>query len=76
MAVPKQYGGAESHALDLLRVMEEVSYADGSAGWVLMNYQTTALVSGLLPKEWGEAIFGAAERAVPAGVLALRSTRQ
>ncbi len=71
MAVPRQYGGLESHVLDLLRVIEEISYADGSAGWVLMNYQTTALVSGLLPKEWGEAIFAAEKRAVPAGVLAL-----
>ena len=71
MAVPKEYGGLESHALDLLRVMEEISYADGSAGWVLMNYQTTALVSGLLPKQWGEAIFASEERAVPAGVLSL-----
>lgn len=74
MAVPAQYGGLESHALDLLAVMEEVSYADGSAGWVLMNYQTSALVSGLLPKEWGETIFAGEERAVPAGVLALTGT--
>jgi alkylation response protein AidB-like acyl-CoA dehydrogenase len=69
MAVPRQYGGLESHALDLLRVTEEVSYGDGSAGWVLMNYQTTALCSGLLPKDWGEAIFAGPERAIPAGVL-------
>ncbi len=71
MAVPKVYGGLESHALDTLRVVEEISYGDGSAGWVLMNYQTTALVSGILPKHWGESIFAGPEPAVPAGVLAL-----
>lgn len=71
MAIPKVYGGRESHPLDTLRVIEEISYGDGSAGWSLMNYQTTAFVSGILPKRWGEAIFAAPERAVPAGVLAL-----
>lgn len=71
MAVPEAYGGRESHVLDILKVIEEVSYGDGSAGWCLMNYQTTALVSGLLPDEWGRAVFAGAERAVPAGVLGL-----
>lgn len=70
MAVPTRYGGRESHPLDLLRVIEEISYADGSAGWCLMNYQTTALVSGILPKRWSEAIFAGSNPAVPAGVLA------
>jgi len=70
MAVPKRYGGLESDPIDLLRVIEEISFADGSAGWCLMNYQTTALASGLLPKHWGKAIFAGPEPAVPAGVLA------
>lgn len=70
MAVPTEYGGRESHPLDIVRVLEEISYGDGSAGWCLMNYQTSALVSGVLAKQWGEEIFGASERCCPAGVLA------
>ena len=70
MAVPAVYGGRESHPLDIVRVIEEISYADGSAGWCLMNYQTAALASAVLPTEWGEKIFGGSVRCVPAGVLA------
>ena len=70
MAVPTAYGGRESHPLDIVRVIEEISYGDASAGWCLMNYQTTALVSGILSKRWGEEIFGGSVRCCPAGVLA------
>ena len=70
MAVPSVYGGLESRFSDILRVVEEIAYADASAGWCLMNYQTTAFVSALLPPRWATAIFDGPERAVPAGVLA------
>ena len=70
MAVPSVYGGRESPPLDILRVFEEISYADGSAGWCLMNYATSALVSGVLPPHWGREVFGGSTRCVPAGVLA------
>jgi len=70
MAVPMAYGGRASDPLDIVKVIEAISYADGSTGWCLMNYQTSALVSAFLPQTWGEAIFGANERCVPAGVLA------
>lgn len=70
MAVPSVYGGRESPPLDILRVFEEISYADGSAGWCLMNYATSALVSGVLPPHRGREVFGGSTRCVPAGVLA------
>ena len=70
MAVPVAYGGRASDPLDIVKVIEAISYADGSTGWCLMNYQTSALVSAFLPRTWGEAIFGTNERCVPAGVLA------
>lgn len=70
MAIPTVYGGLESRLSDILRVVEEISYADASAGWCLMNYQTTAFVSALLEPRWAKDIFDGRERAVPAGVLA------
>ena len=70
MCVPAGYGGRECAPLDILRVLEEISYADGSAGWCLMNYATSALVSGVLSPHWGSEIFGGSPRCVPAGVLA------
>ena len=69
MAIPKAYGGLESRLSDTLRVVEEISYADASAGWCLMNYQTTAFGAALLPPAAAAAIFAGSERAVPAGVL-------
>ncbi len=69
MAIPKAYGGLESRLVDTLQVIEEISYADASAGWCLMNYQTTAFGSALLPPSAAKAIFAGSDRAVPAGVL-------
>jgi len=74
MAIPKAYGGLESHLIDILSVIEEISYGDASAGWCLMNYQTTAFASALLKPSLAQEIFAADERAVPAGVLAPTGT--
>ena len=70
MAIPKEYGGTESRLIEILRVIEEISYGDASTGWCLMNYQTTAFVSGMLRPHWASEIFNGTEHAVPAGVLA------
>ena len=70
MAVPAIYGGRESRLSDTLRVIEAIAWGDASAAWCLMNYQTTAFVSGLMRPAAAEAVFGGAEHAVPAGVLA------
>lgn len=70
MAIPAAYGGLESRLSDILEVIEAISQADASAGWCLMNYQTTAFAAALMAPEAARAVFGAPERAVPAGVLA------
>ena len=69
MAVPAVYGGRENTPMEIMRVNEAISYADGSTGWVLMNYQGTAAVSAFLPSDWGAEVFGASERCCPAGAL-------
>jgi alkylation response protein AidB-like acyl-CoA dehydrogenase len=70
MAVPSVYGGRESRLEETLLVIEAVARGDASAAWCLMNYQTTAFVAGLMQPDAARAVFGAAEHAVPAGVLA------
>ena len=70
MAIPKEYGGTESHLIEIFRVIEEISYADASTGWCLMNYQTTAFVSGMVRPTWAKKIFNGPELVIPAGVLA------
>lgn len=57
LTIPKVYGGSEAHALDVLRVIEEVSFADSAVGWCAMIYLTTAVNAAFLPPEWGEAIY-------------------
>ena len=43
---PKELGGAELPLLDVIDVVEEVSRADGSAGWCLMAGASTAAYFG------------------------------
>ena len=69
MAIPTVYGGLESRLSDIMRVLEEISYADASAGWCLMNYQTSAFASALLEPQAAKDVFTGPERTVPAGVL-------
>ena len=72
MAVPTDYGGRENTAMEIMRVIEEISYADGSTGWCLMNYQLNAVLSGRLPTHRGEEVFDGSERCCPAGCLAAK----
>src|SRR5271156_2139527 len=41
MSIAEVYGGAERHPLEIVRVIEKVSRADGSVGWCVMIGQTT-----------------------------------
>lgn len=58
MPVPAIYGGAERSLAQIVRAVEEISYADGSAGWCAMIYMTGAHLSGQLPVIWAQEIFG------------------
>lgn len=56
--VAKAYGGEESHVLDLLEVVQTLSYYHGSLGWVLGVTGSAALGSGFLPTKSAQDIFG------------------
>jgi alkylation response protein AidB-like acyl-CoA dehydrogenase len=58
MLSPRALGGAETDPLSFLRVVEQVSYADGSAGWCTMIGGAYALFGGLLPAPGAQQIFG------------------
>ena len=51
MLAPRALGGAESDPLQFLRVVEQVSYADGSAGWCTMIGGCYAAFGGMLPRK-------------------------
>jgi alkylation response protein AidB-like acyl-CoA dehydrogenase len=58
MLAPRAVGGAETDPLTFLRVVEEVSYADGSAGWCTMIGGSYGIFGGMLPPEGAREIFG------------------
>ena len=58
LLAPRAVGGAEADPLTFLRVVEEVSYADGSAGWCTMIGGCYAIFGGMLPPEGAREIFG------------------
>jgi indole-3-acetate monooxygenase len=58
LLAPHSVGGAEAEPLTFLRVVEEVSYADGSAGWCTMIGGGYGLFGGMLPPEGAREIFG------------------
>ena len=68
MAIPRSLGGRESDAPMILRALEEVSRADGSAGWCLMIAATTGVTYGFWPQSVGRAVYAANPHAVTCGV--------
>jgi alkylation response protein AidB-like acyl-CoA dehydrogenase len=78
IAVPKSLGGLELDPLTVVGVVEEVSRADGSAGWTVLIGNATAFFAWLEPAVTKEmlgdepgavstGVFAPSGRAVPAG---------
>jgi indole-3-acetate monooxygenase len=57
MTVPRALGGGEIDPETIVRVIEEVSKADGSVGWSVMVAATTGMCSGLLAEDAAREIF-------------------
>ena len=59
MFIPKELGGEEPPLSMLLDVVEEISWADGSAGWVLMaNSATMGFAGACLSDDAVSALYG------------------
>ena len=56
--VAQTYGGSEQPILEVLKVIEGVSQADGSTGWCTMIASTTGLTSHSLRADWAQTIYG------------------
>jgi indole-3-acetate monooxygenase len=71
MFVPRHYGGGQVDIVTGLKVLEEVSRADGSTGWVLMATSIgTRNSSFFLPKEGADELFAGPQKAITAGYAA------
>lgn len=65
-AVPRDLGGLESSPIDGFRAIEEISAADGSAGWCVMIASQCAVLAGFLPEHEAQTVL--ADRAIVASV--------
>ncbi len=55
---PTEIGGGEWPVADMVDAIERLAYFDGATGWCGMIAGTTSLISGFLPEEWAEKIYG------------------
>ena len=58
LCVPREIGGAEGTALELMTAIEEMSRADGATGWCLMIGATSGLTAAYLRPEVAREIHG------------------
>ena len=58
ITIGEKYGGLELPALDSIKVLEQLAYADASVGWCGMIFCTTAHLGSFLPETWGRKIYG------------------
>ena len=64
---PRSHGGEQAHPLTALRIVEELSKADGSVGWVTMISSTISTIFGWLPQDVVRAMEGSDGRVRAAG---------
>jgi len=67
--VPNSIGGLEVDPMTFMRVIEEVSAMDGSAGWNLMIGSGDGIIAGFVPEHQAQEVFGE-PNSVVAGAIA------
>jgi alkylation response protein AidB-like acyl-CoA dehydrogenase len=70
MLIPAKFGGGEVAVATMIRVIEEVAKADGSAGWCVMAAGSTAVISAYLEEDAARHIYGSEALVVTGGVFA------
>lgn len=70
MLIPAKFGGGEVDVATMIRVIEEVAKADGSAGWCVMAAGSTAVISAYLEEDAARHIYGSDALVVTGGVFA------
>lgn len=67
--IPRSLGGEEADPMTLVRVVEEVSRADGATGWCVAIGAEYGVFGGYLPVEAASEIYGSDRRVRTAGAL-------
>jgi alkylation response protein AidB-like acyl-CoA dehydrogenase len=67
--VPRGHGGDEHAAATHMRMLEELSRADGSLGWTVMIGAAAPVMLGLLPVQTFDAIYAAGPDVVVGGAF-------
>jgi alkylation response protein AidB-like acyl-CoA dehydrogenase len=67
--IPRSLGGEETDPMTLVRVVEEVSRADGAAGWCVAIGAEYGVFGGYLPAEAAREIYGSDRSVRTAGAL-------
>src|SRR4051812_28539065 len=68
MWIPREFGGVEAGPLEALGVIEQLSYSDGSTGWVLMAAEVAmGSAAAYLPAGTAKELFGKGTWPVIAG---------
>jgi indole-3-acetate monooxygenase len=57
MLVPRSHGGAEMDVTASMRVIRELSRADGSVGWTVAIGSSAPVILGMLPPETFDAVY-------------------
>ncbi len=70
LAIPAVYGGSELHPADIIQVIEQLSRADGSAGWCAMIGISTALFAAFLPEASARELYAANPNVITGGAIA------
>jgi len=67
--VPRSIGGEETDPMTLVRVVEEVSRADGATGWCVALGGEYGVFGGYLPADAAREIYGSDPNVITAGAL-------
>jgi len=70
MCVPRVLGGVEAEAATIIRAIEVIAQADGSAGWCAMIGATSGVISAYLPEDAAREIYAGSPDLVTGGVFA------
>jgi indole-3-acetate monooxygenase len=71
LCVPREIGGVQGTAIELVTAIEEMSQADSAAGWCLMISATSGVTAAYLAPEFAKEIHGD-PRTVTGGIFAPR----
>lgn len=70
LLVPREYGGGGQGIVTSLKVVEELSRADGSVGWAFMaNAFSTGIAVGYFPEEGAREMFAGPDKGITAGMI-------